>query len=81
MTASSAGAAVPSGDATRVTVNGAARTFAGLVTVADVVAAVVADLRGVAVAVNGELVPRSTWPDAGVADGDRIELLTAAQGG
>jgi sulfur carrier protein len=78
MTAPQAGP-VPGG--TRVTVNGAARTFAAAVTVADVVAAEVADVRGVAVAVNGELVPRSTWPDAGVAEGDRIELLTAAQGG
>jgi sulfur carrier protein len=67
--------------ATRVTVNGAARTFPAAVTVAAVVAAEVTDVRGVAVAVNGELVPRSTWPVAAVADGDRIELLTAAQGG
>jgi sulfur carrier protein len=37
--------------------------------------------RGVAVAVNGAVVPRSTWDAAGLRDGDRVEVLTAAQGG
>ena len=37
--------------------------------------------RGVAVAVNGEVVPRSTWPRHRVAAGDRVEALTAMQGG
>lgn len=37
--------------------------------------------RGVAVAVNGAVVPRSTWATVGLADGDRVEVLTAAQGG
>lgn len=39
------------------------------------------EARGVAVAVNGEVVPRSTWEDRRVADGDRVEALTAMQGG
>jgi sulfur carrier protein len=37
--------------------------------------------RGVAVAVNGEVVPRGSWDDRQVADGDRVEALTAMQGG
>ena len=37
--------------------------------------------RGVAVAVNGTVVPRSTWDAVPLADGDRVEVLTAAQGG
>lgn len=37
--------------------------------------------RGVAVAVNGTVVPRSTWAQARLADGDAVEVLTAAQGG
>jgi sulfur carrier protein len=37
--------------------------------------------RGVAVAVNGEVIPRSAWATAGLRDGDRVEVLTAAQGG
>ena len=37
--------------------------------------------KGVAVAVNEEVVPRSRWDATPVAEGDRIEILTAAQGG
>jgi sulfur carrier protein len=37
--------------------------------------------RGVAVAVNGEIVPRAEWPRRHVAAGDRIEALSAMQGG
>ena len=37
--------------------------------------------RGVAVAVNGEVVPRSTWSAVPLTDGDAVEVLTAAQGG
>ena len=37
--------------------------------------------RGVAVAVNGEVVPRSTWSQAELAPGVRVEVLTAVQGG
>ena len=36
---------------------------------------------GVAVAVNGEVVPRSEWSGHALRDGDRVEILTAAQGG
>ncbi|MDI5963565.1 sulfur carrier protein ThiS [Streptomyces sp. SL13] len=37
--------------------------------------------RGVAAAVNGTVVPRGTWPGAVLADGDRVEVLSAVQGG
>ena len=37
--------------------------------------------RGVAVAVDGEVVPRSDWEGLPLADGSRIEVLTAMQGG
>jgi sulfur carrier protein len=64
-----------------VTVNGEARVLAATTTVAEVVTAEVGSVRGVAVAVNSSLVPRSTWSGTALADGDRIELLRAAQGG
>jgi sulfur carrier protein len=67
--------------AVTVTVNGEPRVLTGAPTVAEIVAAEVDTLRGVAVAVNASLVPRSTWASTAVADGDRIELLRAAQGG
>jgi sulfur carrier protein len=37
--------------------------------------------RGLAVAVNGEVVPRSTWSRRRLSDGDQVEILTIAQGG
>jgi sulfur carrier protein len=39
------------------------------------------DARGVAVAVDGEIVPRSEWAAFALADGARVEVLTAMQGG
>ena len=39
------------------------------------------DRRGVAVAVDGEVVPRSAWDDTVVSDGQRIEVVGAIQGG
>jgi sulfur carrier protein len=65
----------------RVTVNGALQEVAGDQTVAVLVAAFTAERRGIAVAVNGEVVPRSMWAEAGLRDGDRVEVLSAAQGG
>lgn len=37
--------------------------------------------RGVAVAVDGDVVPRASWSGYVPADGARIEVLTAVQGG
>jgi sulfur carrier protein len=40
-----------------------------------------ADVRGVAVAVDGEVVPRATWGTFALAADARVEVLTAMQGG
>lgn len=64
-----------------LTVNGVGRTLSDRVTVAELVDAVTPQRRGVAVAVNGEVVPRVGWPGTVLRDGDRVEVLTAAQGG
>jgi sulfur carrier protein len=37
--------------------------------------------RGIAIARNGEVVPRSRWNAQQLAEGDVVELLTATQGG
>jgi sulfur carrier protein len=66
---------------TRVEVNGVSRALAAGTTVSDVVATVVPDESGCAVAVNGEVVPRRQWPAHVLDDGDRVEVLTAVQGG
>lgn len=62
-----------------IKVNGEPRQIAEGSTVAEVVA----DLpqRGTAVAVNGQVVPRSEHSQAALADGDIVEIVTAVQGG
>ncbi|MFD2765666.1 sulfur carrier protein ThiS [Micromonospora eburnea] len=62
-------------------VNGAGRTVPGGATVADLVREVTDQRRGLAVAVNGEVVPRGGWAATRLRDGDRVEVLSAAQGG
>jgi sulfur carrier protein len=66
-----------------ITVNGQPRDLPDGTVVADVVTQLLPSdaLRGVAVAVNGEVVPRASWHTARLAGGDRIEVLTATQGG
>jgi sulfur carrier protein len=65
-----------------ITVNGQPRDRADQATVAALVAELAGpEPRGVAVAVNGEVVPRSAWAAASLRDGDVVEVLTAAQGG
>jgi sulfur carrier protein len=39
------------------------------------------EARGVAVAVDGEVVPRSEWKVRPLADGARVEVVGAIQGG
>ncbi|HEX2419177.1 MAG TPA: sulfur carrier protein ThiS [Micromonosporaceae bacterium] len=65
----------------KVDLNGASRTLAEDATVADAVASLTTAVTGVAVAVNGEVVPRGVWSATALRDGDRLEVLTAAQGG
>ena len=50
-------------------------------TVADLVSVWCASPRGIAVARNGDVVPKGSWDHTRVADGDRIEIVTAAAGG
>ncbi|HEX6969213.1 MAG TPA: sulfur carrier protein ThiS [Micromonosporaceae bacterium] len=62
-------------------VNGDSRTLPAETTLAELVATLTSHERGLAVAVNGEVVPRADWPATRLRDGDRVEVLTAAQGG
>lgn len=66
-----------------ITVNGKARDLPDGTAVVELVAELTGapDTRGVAVAVNGEVVPRRSWATATLAAGDRVEVLTAKQGG
>ncbi len=40
-----------------------------------------ADQRGVAVAVNGTVVPRRSWAETHISAGDDVEVINAVQGG
>jgi sulfur carrier protein len=37
--------------------------------------------RGIAVALNGAVVPRSEWPSTPLKEGDNVEIVRARQGG
>ncbi len=50
-------------------------------TVAGIVDTVAPSPNGIAVAVNGEVIPRSCWPETRVGEGDEVEVLGAARGG
>ncbi len=65
----------------RVTVNGDRVDLPTGATVADLVARLCPSPRGVAVAVNREVVPRSAWKSSAVPDGAVIEIVGAAAGG
>jgi sulfur carrier protein len=65
----------------RVVVNGENWELADGTTVGDVLLRLDAPASGIAVACRGELVPRASWSDTPVRDGDEIEVLTAVQGG
>jgi len=63
------------------TVNGEAHESPAGATVADLVAVWCPSPRGVAVAVDGVVVPRSEWDRTSVAAGAAVEIVTAAAGG
>jgi sulfur carrier protein len=64
-----------------IVVNGEARRVAAGDTVAALLDALGTEPRGVAVAVDGEVVPRRTWAEATFGGGERVEILSIAQGG
>ena len=63
-----------------VVVNDVSRSFAG-----DCLDVLLGELslpaKGIAVAVNGEVVRRVDWASHRLADGDVVDVVTAAQGG
>ena len=67
---------------TVVMLNGERRELNGRATVAAVVELAGAPGgRGVAVALDGEVVPRGEWATTEVRDGQELEVLRAVQGG
>jgi len=66
-----------------VSLNGEQRTLPDGATVFDAVHATGAEgeARGVAVAVDGEVLPRAEWPGTPLDEGCHVEVLHAVQGG
>jgi len=66
----------------RLRVNGAEQSYEGVTDLAVLVQKLAAgEADGIAVAVNGEIVPRAQWREREVQDGDDIEIVRAVQGG
>jgi len=64
-----------------VAVNGEPRQVPPGTSVAGLIAMVTGQSTGLATAVNGEVVPRASWDGTLLAEGDRVEVVTAVQGG
>jgi sulfur carrier protein len=67
----------------KVVLNGSEAVFADGATVSHAIEALdlPAEGRGVAVAVDAEVVPRTQWGTHELTDGARVEVLRAIQGG
>ncbi|MFJ8857329.1 sulfur carrier protein ThiS [Streptomyces sp. NPDC102451] len=72
---------VPADHPVRVSVNGEHRSLPSGTALDTLVAQLTTAPSGVAAAVNEAVVPRGQWPATALADGDRVEILTAVQGG
>jgi len=65
----------------KLMVNGEPREHYDGVTLAEVVTQLTVAPSGVAVALNGVVVPRGSWSATPLSDDDSVEVLTAVQGG
>jgi sulfur carrier protein len=67
----------------KVVLNGERRDLASDATVREAVSATGApsEGRGVAVALDGEVVPRRLWDEIALKEGQRVEVVQAVQGG
>ncbi|MFF9805382.1 sulfur carrier protein ThiS [Streptomyces coeruleorubidus] len=64
-----------------ISVNGEPREVRPGTALDTVVRSLTASPSGVAAALNETVVPRAQWPSTPLAEGDRVEVLTAVQGG
>jgi thiamine biosynthesis protein ThiS len=64
-----------------LTVNGRERTLAGEPTLPALLTDLGVDRRMVAVAHNGDVIPRATYDDVVLHEGDRIEVVRMVGGG
>lgn len=62
-------------------VNGTSRELSEAATLADLIAELALDSRGIAVAVNDAVVTRSRYAEMALHEGDRVEVIHAVAGG
>ena len=66
----------------KVQVNGEEQELEGSVSISSFLKEVGMDApRGVAIAVNDAVVPRSKWEEVHLQEGDTVEIIRATQGG
>ena len=65
----------------RITLNGAPREFPAPLTFTQLLDELALAGRRLAVERNGEIVPRSRFAEASLADGERVEVVIAVGGG
>ncbi len=78
---SAAGEAVRDARSVSVSVNGEARALPAGTDLGALLATLTQAASGVAAAVNESVVPRGRWAATTLGEGDRVEILTAVQGG
>jgi sulfur carrier protein len=71
----------PGGPALVVVVNGQVTTVLPGSTLEGLLDQVEVDPKGVAIALDGDVVPRSRWPATTLRPGAHVEIVTAAAGG
>lgn len=64
-----------------ITLNGDPADLPGGSTVTALAASLALPERGVAIAIDGEVVPRSAWAETVVPEQARVEVVTPMQGG
>ncbi|GAA4927657.1 sulfur carrier protein ThiS [Streptomonospora halophila] len=64
-----------------VIINGERRAVPPRTTVEEVVRSLTHRPAGIAVALNDEVVPKAGWATTEVGEDDRVDVLTAVQGG
>ncbi|MFF8230352.1 sulfur carrier protein ThiS [Streptomyces caelestis] len=64
-----------------ISVNGESRDVRPGTALDLVVRSLTTSPSGVAAALNETVVPRAQWPSTPLSEGDRVEVLTAVQGG
>lgn len=65
----------------QITLNGQPREATDGLSLTELVDQVSDRVTGIAVALNSEVVPRGSWQSTVLGDGDRVDVVTAVQGG